>query len=122
MKKRYSITGMTCAACASGIERTVKKLGGMRFCSVSLMGECMDVEFDESVLDEGKIKTAVFSLGYGAYDYGKAPQKGKGKIDPLLVRFLFSAVLLIPLMVLSMGGMLGLPVPSGLAKTGPAPQ
>ncbi len=112
MKKKYSITGMTCAACASGIERTVKKLGGVQFCTVSLMGECMDVQFDETLLGDEKIKSAVFSLGYGAYDYGKAPQKKKS-VSPLLVRFLLSVVLLLPLMYLSMGGMLGLPVPSG---------
>ncbi len=110
MKKRYSITGMTCAACASGIERTVKKLGGVTFCAVSLMGESMDVEFDEAALSDGEIKRAVFSLGYGAYDDGKAPQKKKN-VSPLLVRFVLSAVLLLPLMYLSMGGMLGLPVP-----------
>ncbi len=111
MKKKYSITGMTCAACASGIERTVKKLGGVRSCAVSLMGECMDVEFDEALLSDEKIKSAVFSLGYGAYNFGKAPQK-KRSVSPLLVRFLLSAVLLLPLMCLSMGGMAGL-VPDG---------
>ena len=112
MKKRYSITGMTCAACASGIERTVKKLNGVQVCAVSLMGECMDVQFDETLLGDEKIKSAVFSLGYGAYDYGKAPQKKKS-VSPLLVRFLLSAVLLLPLMYFSMGGMIGLPVPDG---------
>ncbi len=116
MKKRYSITGMTCAACASGIERTVKKLGGVQACSVSLMGECMDVEFDDALLSDDKIRSAVFSLGYGAYDYGKAPQK-KRSVSPLLVRFLLSAVLLLPLMYLSMGlsmeDNLHLPVPHG---------
>ena len=44
MKKKYSITGMSCAACAAGIERTVRKLAGVKTCAVSLMGECMDVE------------------------------------------------------------------------------
>ena len=112
MKKKYSITGMTCAACASGIERTVKKLSGVQYCAVSLMGECMDVEFEETLLSDEKIKSAVFSLGYGAYDYGRAPQKKRG-VSPLLVRFVLSAVLLLPLMYFSMGGMLKLPVPSG---------
>lgn len=75
MNKKYSVTGMTCAACSSGIERTVSKLDGVSSCSVSLMGESMDVTFDENKLSDGDIRAAVTSLGYGAYDYGKAPAK-----------------------------------------------
>ena len=66
MNKKYSVTGMTCAACSSGIERTVSKLDGVSSCSVSLMGESMDVTFDESKLSDGDIRAAVTSLGYGA--------------------------------------------------------
>lgn len=113
MKKRYSVTGMTCAACSSGIERSVKKLDGVSYCAVSLMGESMDVEFDEGVLSDEKIKNTVFALGYGAYDFGKAPQKKKNGFSPLFIRFLISIVLLVPLMYFSMGEMVGLPVPRG---------
>ena len=66
-KKKYSVTGMTCAACSSGIERTVSKLDGVSSCSVSLMGESMDVTFDENKLSDGDIRAAVTSLGYGAF-------------------------------------------------------
>lgn len=118
MKKRYSITGMTCAACSSGIERTVKKSEGVTFCAVSLMGECMDVEFDETVIADEEIKKAVFALGYGAYDYGKAPEKKKRRCSPLFVRFLISAVLLVPELYLSMGHMAGLPAPMGWWNNG----
>ena len=52
MKKRFSVTGMTCAACASGIERTVKKMDGVSSCAVSLMGESMEAEFDDGKLHE----------------------------------------------------------------------
>ncbi len=118
MKKRYSVTGMTCAACASGIERTVKKLKGVVSCSVSLMGESMDVEFDEGECPDEKIKGAVFALGYGAYEYGKAPKKDKKRVSPLFVRFWVSLVLLLPLMYLSMGHMIGLPAPHGWLNHG----
>ncbi|MDE6273854.1 MAG: cation transporter, partial [Clostridiales bacterium] len=117
MKKKYSITGMTCAACSSGIERTVKKLKGVSFCSVSLMGECMDVEFDETALTDDEIKAAVKSLGYGVYDEGQAPQK-KRKADTLMIRFFLSLVLLVPEMYLAMGHMLSLPVPHGWWNNG----
>lgn len=59
----------------------------------------------------------MFSLGYGAYDYGKAPEKKKGT-DGLKIRFFLSLVLLIPEMYLSMGHMLGLPVPHGWLNWG----
>ncbi len=117
MKKKYSVTGMSCAACSSGIERTVKKLEGVSACTVSLMGECMDVTFDENIITDARIKSTVVSLGYGAYDYGKIPEKRKEKLT-LFVRFLLSAVLLVPVMYLSMGHMIGLPAPMGWLNHG----
>ena len=97
MKKKYSITGMTCAACSSGIERTVKKLDGVQNCAVSLMGESMEVEFDDKKLSDGRIKRAVTALGYGAYDFGQVPVKKKKRLT-LGVRFLLSLILLLPAM------------------------
>ena len=117
MNKKYSVTGMTCAACSSGIERTVSKLDGVSSCSVSLMGESMDVTFDENKLSDGDIRAAVTSLGYGAYDYGKAPAK-KQKGLTLKLRFFLSLVLLLPEMYFAMGHMIGLPVPSGWLNHG----
>ena len=112
MKKKYSITGMTCAACSSGIERTVKKLDGVQNCAVSLMGESMEVEFDDKKLTDGRIKRAVTALGYGAYDFGQVPVKKKKRLT-LGVRFLLSLILLLPEMYLAMGHMWGVPVPHG---------
>lgn len=112
MKKKYSITGMTCAACSSGIERTVKKLDGVQNCAVSLMGESMEVEFDENKLSDGRIKRTVTALGYGAYDFGQVPVKKKKRLT-LGVRFLLSLILLLPEMYLAMGHMWGVPVPHG---------
>ena len=112
MKKKYSITGMTCAACSSGIERTVKKLDGVQNCAVSLMGESMEVEFDENKLSDGRIKRTVTALGYGAYDFGQVPVKQKKRLT-LGVRFLLSLILLLPEMYLAMGHMWGVPVPHG---------
>lgn len=117
MKKKYSVTGMTCAACSSGIERTVSKLKGVEACSVSLMGESMEVTFDESVVSDARIKSAVSALGYGAYDFGAVPEKKKKKFT-LGVRFVLSLILLIPEMYLSMGHMMGIPVPHGWLNYG----
>lgn len=105
MKQKFSVSGMTCAACSSGIERTVKKLGGVNACTVSLMGGSMEVEYDESVLSAGQIKSAVISLGYGCFDYGKTPEtKRRGLTLP--IRFFVSLILLVPEMYLAMGHMI----------------
>ena len=58
MKKKFTVTGMTCAACAAGIERTVNKIDGVSACAVSLMGECMEAEFDESRTNAEQIAAA----------------------------------------------------------------
>lgn len=117
MKKKFSVTGMTCAACASGIERTVKKLDGVEGCAVSLMGECMEVEFDEGRVSDGQITDAVKALGYGASGYGEATAE-KSRGSGLFLRFLISLILLVPEMYLAMGHMIGLPVPHGWWNNG----
>ena len=104
MKCNYSVTGMTCAACSAGIEKTVKKLDGVEGCEVSLMDESMRVEYDEGKLSEEKIFAAVKSLGYGIYAYGKAPKKRRGLT--LFLRFWISLALLLPEMYLAMGHMI----------------
>ncbi len=119
MKKKFSVTGMMCAACAAGIERSVRKLEGVASCSVSLMGESMEAEFDEGVVSEEKIRAAVTSLGYQIFDYGKVPEKRKGG-PSLLVRFFISLALLLPEMYLAMGHMISEHiVPHGWWNYGP---
>ncbi len=104
MKQDFSVTGMTCAACSAGIERTVKKLDGVSSCEVSLMSESMRVEYDESQLDRKAIAAAVTALGYGLYDLGKTPKQRKG--FTLFLRFWLSLALLVPEMYLAMGHMI----------------
>ncbi|MBQ8229566.1 MAG: heavy metal translocating P-type ATPase [Clostridia bacterium] len=117
MKEKFSVTGMTCAACSAGIERTVKKLNGVDSAEVSLMGECMTVEYDENILKSEEIIQAVVGLGYGAALFDEnALKERKPQPDKLKKRFFLSLVFLIPLMYFSMGGMIGLPQPN--AKIG----
>lgn len=112
MVKRYSITGMTCSACSSGIERAVGKLDGVTLCEVSLMGKSMKAEFEESVVSEEKIFETVKSLGYGIYREGEEPKIKEKSLDKrLFIRFIVSVCVLVPLMYVSMGHMLGAPVP-----------
>lgn len=105
MKRKFSVSGMTCAACSSGIERTVKKLDGVNACTVSLLDESMETDYDETVLSETEIVSAVKSLGYGIGEYGKQAQVKQRGLS-LWVRFLISAALLLPEMYLAMGHMI----------------
>ncbi len=112
MNKRYEITGMTCSACSSGIERALQKQEGVALCEVSLMGKSMLIDYDDAVISEEKVFETVRSLGYGIYREGEAPQKkAENRDKKLFVRFIISVCLLVPLMYVSMGHMIGVPVP-----------
>ncbi len=114
-KKTFVVKGMSCSACASGIQNSVSKMEGVESCAVSLFGESMTVEFDSSKVLEDKIQNAVNSLGYKAYKQDEAvPTANKGTSDKLKKRFWLSMIFLIPMMYLTMGHMIGLPNPSFL--------
>ena len=112
MVKKYSVTGMTCSACASGIERAMGRLDGVSSCEVSLMAKSMKVDFDESVVSEEKIFSVVKELGYGIYNEGEQPEgKAQNRDNKLFIRFIISVCLLAPLLYVSMGHMIKAPVP-----------
>ena len=113
--EKFTVSGMTCAACAGGIEHTLRKMQGVSSVSVSLMGESMQIEYDESLISRREIFSAVRALGYGIYEEGAAPVKAEKREDrTLLIRFIVSAVILLVLMYFSMGHMIGLPQPAFL--------
>lgn len=113
MKEKFCVTGMSCSACSAGIERAVSKLDGVRSVSVSLMGESMSVDYDETVVNNDKIKQAVLGLGYGIDKYDEnALKERKPQPNKLKKRFFLSLIFLLPLMYFSMGGMISLPQPS----------
>ncbi len=112
MKKKFSVTGMTCSACSAGIERTLNRKKGVICANVSLMGERMEVEYDENTISQEEIIQSVVDLGYGASVFDEnAFQEKKPQPDKLKKRFLLSLLFLLPLMYFSMGGMIGLPQP-----------
>ena len=113
MKEKYSVTGMSCAACSAGIERNVRKLNGVQSADVSLMGECMTVEYDERAVTKTEIFATVTGLGYGISDYNEnVLEERKPQPNRLKKRFLLSLAFLLPLMYFSMGHMIGLPQPA----------
>jgi len=66
MKEKYHISGMTCSACSSHVEKAVAKLQGVNNASVNLLTETLDIVYDEAILDSEKIVAAVEKAGYGA--------------------------------------------------------
>lgn len=59
------VTGMTCAACSSAVERNVKKLPGVEIATVNLATEKLNIKFDESIVDIDTIKETIKKIGYG---------------------------------------------------------
>lgn len=116
-KEKFTVTGMSCSACSAGVERVTKKLNGVKTAEVSLLGESLTVEYDETLVTREDIFAAVTALGYGIGDYREGKEeRQKGKAEALKKRFIVSMILLVPLMYLAMGGMISLPEPPAKAN------
>lgn len=133
MKERFDVTGMTCSACSSHVEKSVGKLIGVENVSVNLLTNSMQVEFDENKLDTAGIIKAVEDAGYGAAvkdGHAKSGTKTSGQSDSqensglsaveqnvknMKKRLIVSLIFWIPLMYVSMGHMiyqwLNIPMP-----------
>lgn len=118
--KKFNVTGMSCAACSSRVEKAVSKVEGVQSCSVSLLTNSMGVEGSAS--DESII-AAVEKAGYGASVAGGEKKQSaeneqlKDKDTPVLMHRLIASVgFLAVLMYISMGHMmLGWPLPAFFA-------
>lgn len=122
--QRYEITGMSCAACASHVEKAVAAVPGVQSVAVSLLTNSMQVECApdvDQVRLQKRICRAVEAAGYGA---APADDTMEGALDDtetprLKKRLIHSLCFLVPLMYLSMGHMIGLPLPPFLEGDGP---
>ena len=120
MTEQFAVTGMTCAACSAHVEKAVSRLSGVQSAPVNLMLGSMTVTYDEKAVTESDIIAAVKAAGYGA---SPASQTDQGQLrrdqDAALRRrkkhLIWSVVFLVPLFYLSMGHMMGLPLPSFLS-------
>lgn len=119
-KDLFNITGMSCSACSSRIEKVVGKMAGVEKISVNLLKNNAYVTYDESATDAAAICARVEKLGFGmALSAAKrqAPQAKKtdAAAEEMLCmkrRLISSACLLLPLMYLSMGKMYDWPLPA----------
>ncbi len=138
MKQKFDVTGMTCSACSSRVEKCVRGLEGVDEVSVNLLTNSMQVEYQEDKLSPEEISKAVEKAGYGAFPRqeghgtagGKAAGSGTGERRKsggqdvleeqrkgMAFRLKVSFGFLIPLMYVSMGHMVGLPLPAFLEGT-----
>ncbi len=124
-KETYDVTGMSCAACSSRVEKAVARQSGVQQVSVNLLKNSMVVEYDESALSSAQIVAAVEQAGYGASLHEKpgaavpaAKGGGQGGLSAaqqayrgMKKRLALSLVFTVPLFYLSMGHMMGWPLP-----------
>ena len=110
MKKTFKISGMTCAACAARIERFVKKLDGVASASVNFAAESLTVDYEKIGVKE--IEAAVVKAGYAFADKNAKPKMPHDKV--MLIRLILSLVFAVPLLTISMGHMVGMPLPNAI--------
>ena len=129
--EQYHVTGMSCAACSSRVEKAVSKVPGVESCSVSLLTNCMGVEGTAS---PEAVIAAVEAAGYGASCKGRGAGTSSGsgnggsgsgaeadlledtETPVLKKRLIWSIIFLVVLMYFSMGHMMwGWPVPEAMA-------
>lgn len=134
MKDKFSITGMSCAACQSRVEKAVNGLDGVSVASVNLLTNSMIADYDENILSCDDIIKAVEKAGYGAKvasdnEAGKGfankagdktETNGEAEANEEIYadfkrRLIVSFAFLIPLMYVSMGHMVGLQLPGFLS-------
>lgn len=132
-KERFDITGMTCSSCSTRVEKAVDGLEGVETAAVNLLTNSMTVEYDPAAVDAQGIVDAVEKAGYGAVPVMAENTAGKASgqtvqgaptnvaemaIKEMKHRIIVSFAFLIPLMYVSMGSMVGLPLPGFLTGMG----
>lgn len=120
MKQKFDVTGMSCAACSAHVEKAVGALPGVEQAQVNLMAGSMAVSYADDALNAQDIIQAVVDAGYGASVKGEKVQASTGTDDKkelkeMQNRIVSSFIFLTLLMYVSMGSMVGLPLPGFLS-------
>ena len=124
-KDKFTVNGMTCAACQANVTKCVLKINGVQEVNVNLLSASMSVSYDETLTSAEMICDAVCAIGYDTYtkrekengsrsanEWDRRAEQTKSEQSSMLFRVVSSLILLAPLMYISMGHMIGLPVPS----------
>ncbi len=125
--EKFDVTGMMCTSCVSHVEKSVSKLNGVKTVNVNLLTNSMTVSFDELNLNTVAIEKSVEEAGYEAHVRVETTSSAatqdhkvdfvKQEQDEMKMRWWISLVFLVPLLYISMGHMLGLPIPHALHAT-----
>ncbi len=114
--KSLKIEGMTCVACARAVERATKKLDGIVEANVNYAAEKLIVSYEPSKVKVSDIKQAIDKAGYKAIEeevtLDKDKEKKQQEMKVLWKKFILSALFTVPLLYISMGSMIGLPLPA----------
>ena len=109
----YKVQGMTCAVCASRVERITKKLEGVEDSIVNLNTEKLNITIDQDLVTYADIKRVVEKAGYKLIKEEEVRKDNKlSDKDKLLRRLIFSCIFTIPLLIITMGHMVGMQVPN----------
>lgn len=115
-KETFKIDGMSCAACAKAIERVTNRLDGVELSSVNFATESLTIDYDESKVTFEQINAAVEKAGFKIIvEEVDTEGKKQDEIKFMKRRLIFSLIFMIPLLYISMGHMIGMPLPSVLA-------
>ena len=120
-EKTFKISGMHCAACSSSLERFMQRQEGVQRVSVNLTTEKMDIVYDDT-LDVPKICELVSRLSFGAQEYisadalaaenrKKEDAEKQAELNAMKRRVILCICFAVPLLYVSMGHMIGLPLP-----------
>ncbi len=132
-KEKFNVFGMTCSACSANVTAVVSKLDGVKSAQVNLLAKELVAEYDEGLVKPEDIISAITKIGYKAFlqdEQGSVGKKNnfKQKWDmrkkeseretkELKIRFYYSIGFLTVLMYISMGSMVGLPLPSLISQS-----
>lgn len=126
MSRKYSVTGMTCSACSSSVDKVVRKLEGVKDVNVNLLTNSMTVDFDDNIMDDNKIIQTVIDAGYGASIFVRDSSTVKlvekaspveEELKEMKYRIVVSFLFMLPLMYVAMGHMIHFPMPGWLLGT-----
>ena len=111
----YKIEGMTCSACASRVEKVTNKMPGVENAVVNFATEKLSVSYDADAVSFGDIKAKVEKAGYKLIreEEQKIEEKKKNLDEKgkLLWRLILSLIFSVPLLTITMGHMVGMPLP-----------
>ena len=110
----FKVEGMTCSACANRVERVTQKIEGVELAVVNFATEKLTIKLDADVASYGQVKAAVEKAGFqlvSEEDTIKGEEKKRDEASKLLIRFIISLIFAVPLLIISMGHMVGMPLP-----------